>query len=426
MKAPPNGRPDEALDDLDDFAAPAVVTPNRSGDRARLRAVAAARREHSPPPRAADAPPTETTEGGIFAAEAPTPIAPSVDAEDELLTRRLRDRTPLRVRLATGVRHLTEAGRRETLRDLAIQEAIERKRCQADALATVIAVIAGKGGVGKTHEVRKAAQTLASYPNTSVAVLEANMDESTLAGTLGRPNPHSLTDILADAAAIRRAGLARLLSYATVEHRVAYFLAPEDQGPSSQIGQRELTTILDLIAERFDVVLIDTSIGRHDPCVVWATQVADHLIRVGAPDRTVMRRLIRSTRYLTGDIRAGVYAEDYADHLAAIRAAWDTPERAERGLPTEPPGARDPRDVTVVYNQTRGGANPVPLARVRELLPGINAVISDPYSETTRAMLHDGTLRLDAMPRTARLATKDLLAAVLTRAVARIEGESRP
>lgn len=413
-----NGRPRAPRRTTDEGVAPPrgsiLATVEPAGDNPLL-----APRPLAPAPAREERASLPSPEPGICAVSGDTdpegaPDLPGLDLAGEPQEQRL----PLKKQLLLRYKSLWAANRLEAELDRRIDVAIDAIRTRPDPRALSMGTHSSKGGVGKSHEGKLMAHALALDDRLSVAVLDANMDHSNLAETLGDRNPRTLADVLEHEAAIRRGGHARLKSFATIRHGVAYFLAPELPGQLAEMDPVALTRAYDLIATHFDVVVVDNSISFRDPLTHWSLQTVDHICYVATPQISVMRKVLGQVLYVTGRIPGHDYARDQRAKLELIADAWRRSTRAEDGLPTDPPGTRDPRDVSVVVNKVgeRGpGRDPVSLEKVRAAVPAINIVAPFPYSTDTADKVESGDLRLDELPSGDRLAAKQSLASILER-----------
>lgn len=348
---------------------------------------------------------------------------PTDPGELDLRATPVPDTTPYLRRAHLWLKTRYEAGRLELELHRRTTDALRRLRTRPDARAVTIAGHSPKGGCGKTTIDKLLAHELASNHGVSVAALDANMDRSNLWRTLGEANRRTIWDVLEHRSAIRRGGLARLRSYATVVDDVAYFVSPRISSQRQAMDPVAMTHVLDLIAAQFDVVIVDNSIGFRDPVVHWSAQSADVLLYLTQPDEDVAAEVVTDIQYVTGRTLGQEYAVDCRHIIRQIEDAWKAGERAADGLPTTPPGVRDPRDVVVVFNESLGPRDPVSIEKFRSYLPGVSAVEPFPKDDTTARMVRNGTLRLDAVPPPTRLATKTILVAVLERLAAHTEGE---
>lgn len=331
---------------------------------------------------------------------------------------------PLRKEVLRWVKHLREAGRLESQLDRRIERAVKTLQNRQDARAVSIGIHSPKGGVGKSYLLKLLSHWLTAYQGLSVCVLDANMDDSNLSETLGQRNPRTIADVLEHRTAIRRGGIRPLYSFATVKGDVPYFVSPDRPGQRARMDVLGMTHTLDTLTRQFSVVFVDNSISVRDPITHWAMQSVDHLCWVGSPELSVMRKVVSQVLYITGRTPVDRYEQDHADKLDAIAEAWRSSGRAEEDLPITPPGLRDHRDVSVLFNKSGElGRDPVSIEKVRAAVEPVNAVETFGYSKRTAGMVQRGDMVLDEMPESDRLSAKKSLAAILERVAGRKEGE---
>lgn len=252
---------------------------------------------------------------------------------------------------------------------LAVQRALtrsaEREEATLDAVLTAappvtrsnaIAVLAPKGGVGKTTCTFLLGNLLAGHLNARCLAIDADPDFGTLASLApdARRCEHSLADVLAAIRADRIASSAELLPFVSPLSTGLHVLAGSDQ--QTPLTADDHGELMILLSRFYEVVVVDLGTGISDPIARLSVSRADQIVLVATPECVAAGRVAGALREL--------------DHLKAA-------------------------NVTVVLNQTRTQDD-----------DGI------PYSERLRTMLDSGTYSLGALDRKVRMPIKRLGATV--------------
>ena len=147
----------------------------------------------------------------------------------------------------------------------------------------MIAITSGKGGVGKTQIAANLAVAMAQA-GQRVLVIDADLGLASLDLALGLSPEHDLQDVIAGD---------KTIDEVLVEGPSGVQLLPACPGryEAANMGARErmvLTEAIESVADRFDVVLIDTGAGIGSNAVAFAA-LADEIVLVTTPDPTSLR-----------------------------------------------------------------------------------------------------------------------------------------
>jgi flagellar biosynthesis protein FlhG len=150
----------------------------------------------------------------------------------------------------------------------------------APKVPPILCVSSGKGGVGKTTFSVNLATALA-HKGARTLLIDGDLGLGNVDVVLGLQVQHTLRETVEegrDPAAI------------LMEVEKNFFVLPASSGVPemaglSHDGQQQLTTVLEKIAPRFDLILVDTAAGIGDS-VLWFNQWASTNIMIITPDPT--------------------------------------------------------------------------------------------------------------------------------------------
>ncbi|MFM8305047.1 MAG: CpaE family protein [Actinomycetota bacterium] len=154
--------------------------------------------------------------------------------------------------------------------------------------ARILAVLAAKGGSGKTFVAVNLAVTLAKLPDTSVVVVDFDRMFGDVATLFGVEPEYSLLDLVRmtdfDATSVK--------VNLTVHPSSGVYLLCANAPPeeAEAIPATMAAKLLGILAHEFDYVVVDTAAGLDE----WATVALDHatdLVYVAAMDVTSIRNL---------------------------------------------------------------------------------------------------------------------------------------
>jgi pilus assembly protein CpaE len=217
----------------------------------------------------------------------------------------------------------------------------------------VVTVFAGKGGCGKTTIAVNLAAALAEDPATRVCLVDLDLRSGDVAVTLGLPPERTI----ASASPGEPDVVAAVVT--PFRPRIDCVLAPVRPGEAERLEAEGVDALLDALAERYDVVVVDTPPAFTGP-VLAALDRTRHLVLVTTPERPALQNLRRTldTLDLLGsrrgsrsivcnrsDSRVGITAEDVERTLHApiaghIPSSRDVPVSVNRCAPllTTSPG----------------------------------------------------------------------------------------
>jgi putative peptide zinc metalloprotease protein len=239
----------------------------------------------------------------------------------------------------------------------------------------VIAVVSGKGGVGKTTTTLMLGDVLARERGDRIGAIDCNHDTGSLAMRLPRiSTQHTVADLVRDALNLRR--YADVQEYVTeCPSRLSVLASSLDPDVSRSLGPEEYRTALAVLAYHWSVVICDLGTGLTDPPTAALLGHADQYVIVTGPQ-----------------LDEGKVATHTLDWLARR-----FPERAARA--------------TVVINDRVGrGRTDVDPERVSSYFRGrARAVVHIPWD---RELASGGAPRWERLARDTRTACMDLAATV--------------
>lgn len=240
----------------------------------------------------------------------------------------------------------------------------------------IVSVISPKGGVGKTTSAFLIGNLLAENLRHRVVAVDANPDYGTLAhlAPITRRSSRSLLDVLDEADRLRTA--AELRSFVSCLPTGLHVLgAPSDPDALAQLGPEPYGELVAYLSCFYDVVVLDLGTGVGGPLARFAVERADHVVLVTTPEWVTSSVVLDALEYLP----------------------------AER--------------TTVAINRShmRGHGPAVVADRFRA--EHMHRCVTVPEDDQLASMLDTGTYSLGALPRSTRMAIKELGLAAAERLV---------
>lgn len=155
----------------------------------------------------------------------------------------------------------------------------------------VFAVVAVKGGVGRTTVSLALADTLAGQAGLNVACLDADASAGTLVAVAGGWDTPGL-DALVDRAGELDAGTVREL--ALVRPSGAHVFGFPPGAPPSALGTEEYATLIDLLTRAYDTLVVDVAGSPFDALGALCLGRAHHAIVVTSGDVVVAATTARA------------------------------------------------------------------------------------------------------------------------------------
>lgn len=228
-------------------------------------------RNRQTPPSPAEEEPMDHISGATGAA---------LFTEDKMLRRRL---TPPR----NGWRHglyFVSSGRINVGPSLAEQrerERIDRVRATVRGPRRVV-TLSRKGGAGKTTTTLMLGHTLAMHRGDRVVALDANPDAGSLIYRVRRESPATVTNLLGERDLITK--YADLREYTSqAPSRLEVIASDDDPTISQALGDRDYRTVLDLLTQHYNLILVDTGTGILDGAIQGILREADQIVVVMPP-----------------------------------------------------------------------------------------------------------------------------------------------
>lgn len=144
-----------------------------------------------------------------------------------------------------------------------------------------IAVVSLKGGIGKTTTTCCLGLTLAHHRGDRVVAVDANPDAGTLAERLTNVTDVTVRDLLAGASQIR--SFTDVSAYTSLAGRLQVLASDQDPALSEAFSEEEYTTVADILARYFNLILTDSGTGLLHSAMSGTLAIADSLVVVGAP-----------------------------------------------------------------------------------------------------------------------------------------------
>lgn len=201
-----------------------------------------------------------------------------------------------------------------------------------------IAVVSLKGGIGKTTTTCCLGLTLAHHRGDRVVAVDANPDAGTLAERLTNVTDVTVRDLLAAKDRIR--SFTDVSAFTSLAGRLQVLASDQDPALSEAFSEEEYTTVADILARYFNIILTDSGTGLLHSAMSGTLAIADSLVVVGAPsvdgasrasktldwliahghEELVARSVavISSVRPNTGDVDMGMVRDHFAARCRAV------------------------------------------------------------------------------------------------------------
>ncbi len=144
-----------------------------------------------------------------------------------------------------------------------------------------IAVVSLKGGIGKTTTTCCLGLTLAHHRGDRVVAVDANPDAGTLAERLTNVTDVTVRDLLAATDRIR--SFTDVSAFTSLAGRLQVLASDQDPALSEAFSEEEYTTVADILARYFNIILTDSGTGLLHSAMSGTLAIADSLVVVGAP-----------------------------------------------------------------------------------------------------------------------------------------------
>ena len=167
-----------------------------------------------------------------------------------------------------------------------------------------VAVVAIKGGVGKTTVAACLGLALAAYRGDRVVALDANPDAGTLADRLTGGSGRTVGELLRDAERVR--SWSDMSGYTGVAGRLRVVGSCHDP---ADFGREEYEQVSGVLGRFFDIVVTDSGPGLVHPAMQGTLALADGLVVVGSPTVDGASRAAKTLDWLLARGHAGLAAD---------------------------------------------------------------------------------------------------------------------
>jgi MinD-like ATPase involved in chromosome partitioning or flagellar assembly len=173
-----------------------------------------------------------------------------------------------------------------------------------------IAVVSLKGGIGKTTTASCLGLTLAHHRGDRVVAVDANPDAGTLAERLTNVTHVTVRDLLAQVDSIR--SFTDVSAFTSLAGRLQVLASDQDPALSEAFSEVEYTTVADLLARYFTIILTDSGTGLLHSAMSGTLATADSLVVVGAPSVDGASRASKTLDWLIAHGHAELVARSVA------------------------------------------------------------------------------------------------------------------
>ncbi|WP_308915652.1 AAA family ATPase [Jannaschia sp. LMIT008] len=171
----------------------------------------------------------------------------------------------------------------------------------ADGAPLILAFQSIAGGAGASTIATNVAHEIAEATGTdgpSICVLDLGLQFGSVATYMDLPRRESIIEILADTAAIDEQAFRQALQ--TVDDRIHVFTAPDELLPLDMIGPDDVSALIDLAGQCFDVVIVDMP----GTLTQWTDTVIDaarHFHVVLTPEVRAAQNALRLVRLMQAE-----------------------------------------------------------------------------------------------------------------------------
>lgn len=144
-----------------------------------------------------------------------------------------------------------------------------------------VAVMALKGGVGKTTTSVTVGSVLASLRGDRVIAVDANPDRGTLAGRVSAQPGSTVRGLLADPNVLRYADMRRHTTQAA--SKLEAIVSERDPAVSESFGERDYRRVVDVLNRYYSITITDCGTGLVHSAMAGVLSVADSVLLVTSP-----------------------------------------------------------------------------------------------------------------------------------------------
>jgi len=161
---------------------------------------------------------------------------------------------------------------------------------KADRQGTVIAVVSGSGGSGKTFLATNLAYHLQANANMQTCLIDLDLQFGELSTALRLKPRHTIFDLVSTDS--EGAELGRQLEEHLERHEsgIRLLSAPDDPAHADAIEAADVSRVIEAARSRFDYVIVDTPTALNEPVLV-ALEQADQVFVMATLDLPSVRNL---------------------------------------------------------------------------------------------------------------------------------------
>ncbi len=238
-----------------------------------------------------------------------------------------------------------------------------------DSKKKVIAVLAPKGGVGKTFVTSNLAMALNIYESGKVAIIDLDLQFGDVAGALHLSPEHTVADAARAMNSTDQGAINSVVKVFLTPHESGLYVmcGPEDPAEADDVSYDQSLQITKALSSSFDFVVVDTCAGL-DPHALSVTDMSTDLVFVCSVDVSSVRSLRRELDALD---RLGMTHQKR--HLIVNRF--------------DAPGGARPEDVEVAVGMQASVMLPVDRNVLAAANQGVPITVADPKSPIAKKFL---------------------------------------